>query len=385
MHKSFLPYILFTLLLIGLVPVGAFAESAGSLVQSGNKAFAQKDYAAALDKFEKAVEVKPDSAVALFNKGAALYKVELYDEALETFEQAADRARVRNDRRLEARSRYNMGNSSFQRAALLRRENPASALAEYKRSSSYFQAAVKLDPNLSDAASNLELSRITAKELEELLRTQKDETTLQEGQKEDIAGDLENIYREQQTAAGQSKALAQGRPPNGTGNEAVQQAARQESIAERTISADEKIARLNQEKDSELSGGTIQEHLKRAVDSQQKAAGNLQQNMPAKAHENQQAAVRELYQALQQLAQSPAEGPDKKSPDRAEADRNSDSARQNLQAPGQESDYQTEDAAPVSGTYGEESPEDIINEELQNKKNRSLRSGTGYQPVEKDW
>jgi hypothetical protein len=34
---------------------------------------------------------------------------------------------------------------------------------------------------------------------------------------------------------------------------------------------------------------------------------------------------------------------------------------------------------------GAESPEDIINEELKHRKQRSSRGGKGYIPVEKDW
>jgi tetratricopeptide (TPR) repeat protein len=160
MHKVSSQNILGFILLLFLVPGIAWAESARSLVESGNEAFSQDDFAAALENYEKAAESEPDSAVVLFNKGDALYKQEQYDEALNVFEQAAAKALGNNDQMLEAQSRYNMGNSAYRRAEIFSREDLNKAFEEYKRSSGYYQSAVKLNPNLSEAAHNLEASRI---------------------------------------------------------------------------------------------------------------------------------------------------------------------------------------------------------------------------------
>ena len=48
-------------------------------------------------------------------------------------------------------------------------------------------------------------------------------------------------------------------------------------------------------------------------------------------------------------------------------------------------EQQNEEVSPVSGTPAGDSPEDIINEELENRKYRSVRGTTGYKPVDKDW
>ena len=54
-------------------------------------AFYYRDkYYSALESFEKAIELKPDLAVAWFNKGAMLDRLGRYDEALESFEKAIE-------------------------------------------------------------------------------------------------------------------------------------------------------------------------------------------------------------------------------------------------------------------------------------------------------
>ncbi len=55
------------------------------------------------------------------------------------------------------------------------------------------------------------------------------------------------------------------------------------------------------------------------------------------------------------------------------------------QAAAEETGQQNEEASPVSEAPAGVSPEDIINEELENRKYRSVRGTTGYKPVDKDW
>ena len=62
------------IVLILFSPATIQAESVRSLVESGNKAYEQGDYANSLDSYDKAAEAEPDSAIVLFNKGNAMYK-----------------------------------------------------------------------------------------------------------------------------------------------------------------------------------------------------------------------------------------------------------------------------------------------------------------------
>ena len=388
MHKLFTHNIVGFIFLLLLVPGAVTAESARSLVESGNEAFRQGDFVTSLDNYEKAAESEPDSAVVLFNKGAALYKQEKYDEALNVFEGAAAKALENSDPMLEAQSRYNMGNSAYRRAEKLSREDINAAFEEYKRSSGYYQSAVKLNPNLSEAAQNLEASRIAAKQVEELIRKQQQQAQQQAEQKQDIAKELENLQKEQQKAAEQSRDLAQNQQQQGANSEAAQQAENQKSITEKTRETAEKLQQLSQEQNDELSGEKAREHVKRAIEKQEEAQKNLQQNKASGAHEDQQKAARELQNALQQLERGQDKGQEKDSPGQEQESEKAKAEQQQQpeqQAAAEETGQQNEEASPVSGAPAGDSPEDIINEELENRKYRSVRGTTGYKPVDKDW
>ena len=193
------------IVLILLSPATIQAESVRSLVESGNKAYEQGDYANSLDSYDKAAEAEPDSAIVLFNRGNAMYKQGEYADAFNVYEQAAVKAMEDNDPMLEAQSRYNMGNSSFRKAEALSRNNPEKALDEFNRGSEYFQSAVKLDPKFFEAAHNLQVSRMAAKKVEELIRKQQQQAQQQEKAKEQIKKDLEELSEQQNKAAEQSE------------------------------------------------------------------------------------------------------------------------------------------------------------------------------------
>ena len=394
MKIRFYQYILGFIFVILFFPVAGDAESARSLIEKGNEAFGQGDYSASLEHYNKAAEMEPDSAIVLFNRGDALYRQEKYAEALNVFEQAAAKALQNNDRMLEAQSRYNMGNSSFHEAEKLRQENLEMSLAEYKRSSQYYQSAAKLDPDFTDAAYNLEASRIAVKQVEELMRKQRQEAQQNEQLKQNIAKELENLQKEQQDAAEQSSESDQSRQQEGSENketgQSEQLAENQKSITDRTREAGQKLEKMSQDKDAELSNEMAREHVKKAVEKQEEAEKELQQNKLSEAHENQQEASRELQKALQQLAQNQDQEQNKDKSGRqeegaAEKQKAEQQEQNEQQTLADEAGQQEEQSPAVSENYGDVSPEDIINEEIENKKYRSVRGKTGYDPVDKDW
>jgi tetratricopeptide (TPR) repeat protein len=365
------------------------AESLRSLIESGNRAYEQGDYVKSLDSYNKAAAAEPDSAIVQFNRGNALYKKGEYSDAFNVYEQAATRAMEENDSVLEAQSRYNMGNSSYRKAEVLSRENLEKALEEFNRSSEYYQSALNLDPGFSEAVQNLEVSRIAAKQVEELIRHRQQQAQQQQKAEEQIKKDLQELSDQQSDAAEQSKSAALEQQTSGQGTEAAQEtdqlAERQKNITERTKSVNEKLEQLDNQSPPQLSDDMAQEHVKRALDRQEAAQKNLEQKRPGQASVDQQEAAQELQKALQQIEQSNEEDKKKKdSPEEAQGSENEDqevqqSLKERNSEPSREVDSLKDE--PESG----ESPEEIINEELENRKYRRIDGGTGYKAVEKDW
>ena len=389
MQKLFLELIVSLLFLILFSPASIQAESLRSLVESGNNAYELGDYAKSLESYNKATEVDPDSSIVLFNKGNALYKQGEYADAFNVYEQAAAKAMEENDPKFEAQSRYNMGNSSFRKAEAQIQQNPQVALEELNRSSESFKSARKLDPGLSEATHNLEVSRMAAKQVEELIRKQQQQAQQNEKAKEQMKKDLEELSKQQNEAAKQSESVAQDQQQEkGAGSESNQQldqaAENQEDINERTKSLSDKLEQLNSQSSPQLSDEMAQEHVKRAIDKQESALEDLELKRPEQASKDQSEAAEELQKALQQLDQGEEEQQEKESGDQGQGSTEEEQQEQQSEEKGKEEQNQQAASQTEQAPSGE-SPEDIISEEIESKKYRTSDGATGYKPVEKDW
>jgi len=385
MLKPLLQAVVTIIFIVILFPGPVSAESARSLVKSGNEAFSRGDYAGSLKHYEEAAAAAPDSAIILFNKGDALYKQEKYEEALQAFERAAAKASQNKDRQLETRSFYNMGNSAYRSAEKFGSENLEQALNEFKKSSDYFQSAVKLDPGLSEAAQNLESSRLATKRIEELIRKQQQQARQQKQQREDLAKELDNLKQEQQSAAEDSRDLTGHQGREGPGDEAERQAGNQKLITGRTRQAAADLEKLDEDGRSGDSDEISREHVKSAIEKQEEAEKKLLSNKPDEAHEDQQQAARELQKALSKLEQGKNDEEGQEGGDREEAGNKAGTEGQEQRTPAKDTGQSSENVQGVSGRPAGESPEDIINEEIEHSKFRGTRNATGYKPVDKDW
>ena len=148
---------------------------------------------------------------------------------------------------------------------------------------------------------------------------------------------------------------------------------------------EEKLKQLNEQTEPEPSAEKARKHLQRAVEKQLEAARDLHNNETARASEKQQEAAGELRQARRQLAEEQKNGREKEASGNHGAGSETEAEQQKQQAQEQVTGQQSREASPLPETYGKESPEDIINEELQNKRSRSAGGKTGYKQVEKDW
>lgn len=125
-------------LLMGMSLPGEFAR----LVEAGNRLYGKGEFKSAAEKYDKAVELDPESAEAAFNAAAADYRLENFDDALKGFSQAANTA----EGELARFAQYNAGNAYFRLGEL------DDAIEAYKK-------ALTLDPTDERARFNLEFAQ----------------------------------------------------------------------------------------------------------------------------------------------------------------------------------------------------------------------------------
>ena len=154
--------------LIAFVFAGLTLTACGSgaekLNEAGNEAYANNDYAAAVEKYQEAATADPELAAPLYNTANALYRQEAYDQVPAALQVAMAHA----DETLTQQSHYNLGNSLF------KAEDYEGAVEAYKE-------ALRFDPQDLDAKVNLEL---TLKQLQQDQQEQQDQEQNQDQQDE---------------------------------------------------------------------------------------------------------------------------------------------------------------------------------------------------------
>lgn len=110
-----------------------------SLLKDGNISYANKNYGEAEKSYNKALDKDPDSYIANFNKGDALFKQGKYKEAAGYFNRASG---LEKDRNKDEEGYYNMANSYLKQK-------------DYTESISAYKKALKINPDDLHAKYNL--------------------------------------------------------------------------------------------------------------------------------------------------------------------------------------------------------------------------------------
>ncbi len=137
----------FILIIYFCMVSSGYTQSMRGKINDGNKLYHQEKYDEALNKYKDALLDDPKNEIATFNQGAASYKIQKYDQAIESFQKVIGT----KDLKLEEQTHYNIGNCFFKQDKL-------------QESIQAYKMALDLDPGDQDAKYNLELARAKLKE-----------------------------------------------------------------------------------------------------------------------------------------------------------------------------------------------------------------------------
>ena len=148
------------LILLSVVFVGWIGGWTRTL-KTGNEAYISGDYHTAQIAFREAMLQKPESPLASYNLGTALYRSGRFSEAIEAFRGSISKHNEKSEATLNlAAIYYNLGNAQFKMGDL------KSAIDAYKHS-------LRLAPDDADAQHNLALALQLAQQQKDLAQQQR--------------------------------------------------------------------------------------------------------------------------------------------------------------------------------------------------------------------
>jgi Ca-activated chloride channel family protein len=157
----------------------AKADSVREMLRQGNRLYGGGQYTEAINKYNEALVEQPQALEPKFNKANGYYRVDDLGEAIDLYQDVAAGSK---DMALVAKAKYNLGNCFFQRGTKQRDSDLQKALDDMKTSITYWRQVLDIDPKNEKAARNIEVARLTIKDLLDQLKQQQKEQQRQQDQ-----------------------------------------------------------------------------------------------------------------------------------------------------------------------------------------------------------
>ena len=163
--------VVLAILLAVCVPLRA--DAVREVLQEGNRLYGSEQYTDAINKYNEVLVEKPQALEPKFNKANSYYRLDDLAEAMDLYREAAAESK---DMSLVAKAKYNLGNCFFQQGSKQRDSDLQKALEDMKTSITYWRQVLDIDPKDEKAARNIEVARLTIKDiLDQLKQQQKDQ------------------------------------------------------------------------------------------------------------------------------------------------------------------------------------------------------------------
>jgi len=195
------------------IACSARADSARQMIKQGNQQYAEGKYNEAINTYNEALVEEPVAIVPKFNKANSYYRLDDLGEAIDLYQEVAAESK---DMALVGKAKYNLGNCFFQRGAKQRDSDLQKALDDMKTSITYWRGVLDLDPENAKAARNIEVARLTIKDILDQLKKQQEQQKEQGQQDQGQQQQQDQQEQQQQSQTNSQQDPNQPQDPNQT-------------------------------------------------------------------------------------------------------------------------------------------------------------------------
>ena len=365
------------------------AESSRDLVSEGNRAFEAGEFEEALDRYQKASVDEPESPYLFFNEGAVRYRMGDYARAEELFEKAALASK---DVGIEAKAKFNLGNCRFREGELKQKNDPEGSLKDLEASIRHYRESLRLDPEMEDAAQNIEIARLKMKQLLDEIKKRQEEMEKQQKQQKQLADNIKELIKRQKNILDETgkveKALSdkENQAPDAADRKELDRLAdEQAELKDDTKKLSEDVGK-NAQSQGQLNPAhaKIGEHLERSADAQEKADEPIRAAKPDQAKPKEQESLDELNKALEALQENSQQCGSQKEESQQQNQQQNRQQEQNEQ--NQESRENQNQEMKQDQQKKSETAQAILDEEKENRdRRRKAEQAAGILSSDKDW
>jgi Ca-activated chloride channel homolog len=355
-------------LLLSITAGQAYAESAASSVREANKLYKQGQFKQAADGYDRAMTESPEVIEPRFNKADSYYRLDDLQQAIDLYKAVAAESR---DMQLVEKAKYNLGDCFFKQGTKQKDSDLQKALENMQTAIGYWRQVLDINPANEKAAKNIEVARLTIKDIIDQINKQKQEQQKQQQQQKQTQDDLKQLLEQQKSLANKTQQESQKQNPDY--NDVSKE---QSALKDRTEQVKQQMQQQNDPNNPDPKQQQAEQNLQDAADKQKDAADKLNKSDAADAKQSQNKAAEDIEKALKSLS----EKQDQQQQKQQQSNQQQNQQEPNQpQEPNQAQQQQEQQAAPDA------TAEEILDREQKQKEQRQMMQSPGFQNVDKDW
>ena len=357
------------MLLTAAAAQSACAESVGQVVNEGNKLYRQGHYKEAVNEYDKAATQSPEVVEPRFNKADGYLRLDDLQQAIDLYKAVAAESR---DMKLVEKAKYNLGNSFFQQGSKLKDSDLQKAVENMQTAIGWWRQVLDIDPANEKAAKNIEVARLTIKDIIDQINKQKQQQQQQQKQTQE---DLKQLLEQQKSLA--DKTQQENQKPNPDYNDISKE---QSQLKDRTEQVKQQMQQQNDPNNPDQKQQQAAEQLENAADKQKDAAEKLKKSDAAGGKQSQDEAAKDIEKALKSLS-------DQQNQQQKQQQEQQNNQQQNQQEPNQpqEPNQAQQQQQKQQAAAPDTTAEEILDKEQKQKEQRQMMQSPGFQKVDKDW
>jgi len=359
----------------------ACASNARDYVNQGNDLYHSGKYTEAIDQYDQAMLDSPTSFEPKFNKANSLFRLDDLAAAINLYREVAASSK---DMQLVEQAKYNLGNCLFARGSKQKDGDLQKSLEDFQSAITHWRSALEINADNADAAGNIEVARLTIKNIIDQINKQKQAQQEQQKKRNEQVKKLKELAEKQKGLSQQNQDTAEklekGDIDQDTASRKFQEMSQQQGqLKDETAQAAEE---LGQDQTAAQAAG----ELAKAPPAQQDAADKLSQSKSKAAKESQDSASEHIEKAIEALTKQDEQ--QKQQQQKQQQDQQQEQQQNKEQQKEQDSQQEKQDQQQKQDKEQEKAP-DKTAEQLLEKEQREKKARQTLRPhrarVEKDW
>jgi len=365
------------LLLLSIMTQRVYAESAAGAVREANKLYRQGQFKEAADGYDRALTESPEVIEPRFNKADSYFRLDDLQQAIDLYKAVAAESR---DMKLVEKAKYNLGDCFFRQGSKLKDSDLQKALENMQSAIGSWRQALDINPANEKAAKNIEVARLTIKDIIDQINKQKQQQEQQQQQQKQTQEDLKQLLEKQKSLA--DKTQQQNQKPSPDYNDISKE---QSQLKDRTEQTKQQLQQQNDPNNPDQKQQQVAEQLEKAEEKQKDASEKLNNSKADEAKKSQDEAAKNIEDAIKKLSEQNQQNKQDNQQQQQQKEQQN-SQQQNQQEPNQpqepnEAQQQQEQQAAAPDATAEE----ILDREQKQKEQRQMLQSPGFQKVDKDW